>query len=487
MTKQEFKKRAQEKILILDGATGSNLLKRGMPHGVCTELWVTEHREVMLKLQREYMEAGSDILYAPTFSGNRIKLKEYGLLDRMEELNHTLVGISREAAGGQALVAGDITMTGAQLAPMGDLTFEELVDIYKEQISLIAEAGADLLVVETMMSLQETRAAVLAAREVCSLPVMATLSFQENGRTLYGASAKAAAVVLGALGVDAVGLNCSAGPDKMRSVVAEMRGYTDLPVIAKPNAGMPKLEKDGSTGYDMSPEEFAGYMEELLEAGADIVGGCCGSTPEFIARLRETVVRYEKNNPGSHLPAAGEERTDPGSHLPDAGEEGSDPGKPAAGYDSITVDCPKKIYLASEREVYSFAPGQKLVVGEDIDFSRNEELVEDYRSDCFDTAVDLAFDMEEAADILRIAAAAEGVDEKEALLALAEELSRNVNLPLMLAPTSPETVEYVLRHFSGIMAIQWSHNLKEWETQIKSIAKSYGAPLVTIDNEIIYC
>ena len=132
MTKQEFKKLAQQKILILDGATGSNLLKRGMPYGVCTELWVTEHPEVMRKLQREYIEAGSDIVYAPTFSGNRIKLKEYGLLDRMEELNHALVAISREAAGGQALVAGDITMTGTQLEPMGDLTFEELVDIYKE-------------------------------------------------------------------------------------------------------------------------------------------------------------------------------------------------------------------------------------------------------------------------------------------------------------------------------------------------------------------
>lgn len=449
MTKQEFKELTQEKILILDGATGSNLLKRGMPYGVCTELWVTQHPEVMRKLQREYIEAGSDIVYAPTFSGNRIKLKEYGLLDRMEELNHALVAISREAAGGHALVAGDITMTGAQLEPMGDLTFEELVEIYKEQITMIAEAGVDLLVVETMMSLQETRAAVIAAREVCDLPVMATLSFQETGRTLYGASAKAAAVVLETLGVDAVGLNCSAGPDKMRSVVEEMKAYVSIPVIAKPNAGMPRLEADGSTGYDMGPEAFAGFMKDLLEAGADIVGGCCGSTPEFIARLKETAAGYDRKR-------------------------------------SIATGEEKPVYLASEREVFSFNPGQKLTVGEDIDFSGNEELVEDYRSDSFDTAIDLAFDMEEDADILRIAAAAEGVDEKEALLALAEELQRNVNLPLMLSATSPETIEYVLRYFPGIMAIQWDHNLEEWETQIKRIAKSYGAPLVTIDNEIIY-
>ena len=185
MTKQEFQKMASERILILDGATGSNLQKRGMPYGVCTELWVTEHPEVMKGLQEEYIAEGSNIVYAPTFSGNRIKLAEYGLLDRMEELNQKLVEISREAAGGQALVAGDLTMTGAQLAPMGEMSFDTLREVYEEQIRLVAGAGVDLLVIETMMSLQETRAAVLAAKKVCDLPVMATLSFKENGKTLY--------------------------------------------------------------------------------------------------------------------------------------------------------------------------------------------------------------------------------------------------------------------------------------------------------------
>lgn len=468
MTKQEFAQLTQEKTIILDGATGSNLLKRGMPYGVCPELWITEHRDVMIKLQKEYIEAGSNIIYAPTFSGNRIKLKEYGLLSRMEELNRALVAISREAAGGQALVAGDITMTGAQLTPMGDLTFDELVDIYKEQIGIIAEAGVDLLVIETMMSLQETRAAVLASHEVCDLPVMATLSFQENGRTLYGASAKAAVAVLQGLGVDAVGLNCSAGPDKMLAVVTEMKQYATIPIIAKPNAGMPSLNADGTTGYDMSPEVFAGHMDKLLEAGAAIVGGCCGSGPKFIEKLAETAGKY----PGAT------------SRKPKAEQSsaaGAEEGEATEGETGTVV------FLASQSEVYPFHPGRKLTVGTDIDFSKNMELVEDYKNDIYDTAVDLALDMEEEADILRIATAAQGVDEQEALLAVAEEVARNVSLPLMMATNSLDTIAYVLRHFPGIMAIQWNHNLEEWETQIKSMAKSYGAPIVTIDNEIIYC
>ena len=470
MTKQEFREKVQEKILILDGATGSNLLKRGMHYGVCTELWVTEHRDVMIQLQREYIEKGSDIVYAPTFSGNRVKLKEYGLLERMEELNRELVEISKEAAQGNALVAGDITMTGAQLEPMGDMTFDELIDIYKEQIEILVKAGVDLLVVETMMSLQETRVAVIAAGEMCELPVMATLSFKENGKTLYGVSAKSAVAVLQGMGVDAVGINCSAGPDKMLSVIEEMKKYATVPVIAKPNAGMPKLMPDGTTGYDMDAETFAEYMEKLVDAGADLIGGCCGTTPEFIGRIAKEAKEAEKDI----LKAA--DRTSSDHKNRDT------------------------IFLASEREVYSFTPGQKVTIGSLIDFSENQELVEEYQEDIFDTAVDLAFEMEdEEADIIRICVSAEEKDraagssgsseinEAEAILAVAEELSRNVNLPLMIAATSPETIEYVCRHFSGIMAIQWNHNLEEWKTKIKSIAQSYQVPIVTIDNEIIYC
>lgn len=445
MTKQEFVELTKQKIVMLDGATGSNLLKRGMPYGVCTEVWITEHRDIMMQLQREYIESGSNIIYAPTFAGNRVKLKEYGQLERIAELNRELVQISKEAASNKAYVAGDITMTGAQLEPMGDITFEELIDIYKEQIKYLVDAGVDLLVVETMMSLQETRAAVIAAHEVCELPVMATLSFQENGKTLYGVSAKSAVVILQGMGVDAVGLNCSVGPDKMVAVIEEMKQYAKVPIIAKPNAGMPKLMQDGTTGYDMDAKVFAEHMKVLVQSGAGIIGGCCGTTPEFIEKTAQFLGELQK----------------------------------AEETDSV------KIYLASEREVFSFAPGQKVTIYDEIDFSKNDEMVEEYQEDIFDTVLDAAFEAEEE-DLIRVCTKAEGIKEAEALLAVAEEVSRSVNKPILIASESLETIEFVLKHFSGIIAIQWNYNLEEWKAKIKSIAKSYQVPIVTIDNEIIY-
>ena len=187
MTREAFRELVKKDPVLLDGATGTNLQKAGMPVGVCPEQWILENSEVLIDLQKRYVEAGTDILFAPTFTASRIKLKEYGLEDHLEEMNRKLVALSKEAAKGtNALVAGDLTMTGEQLYPLGDLMFEDLVDVYKEQAKIIAEAGADLFVVETMMSLQECRAAVLAIREVCDLPVMVSLTYNEDGRTLYG-------------------------------------------------------------------------------------------------------------------------------------------------------------------------------------------------------------------------------------------------------------------------------------------------------------
>lgn len=177
---KEFKKFTESKLVYLDGATGSNLIKRGMSAGVCPEKWILEHPDIFIGLQKEFVEAGSNIIYAPTFTANRIKLQEYGLENQIEEINHQLVELSKQAAGKRALVAGDLTMTGRQLTPMGNMEFEDLIDIYKEQIKYIDAAGADLLIVETMMSLQETRAALIAAKEVCELPVMVTLTFETD-------------------------------------------------------------------------------------------------------------------------------------------------------------------------------------------------------------------------------------------------------------------------------------------------------------------
>ena len=224
------------------------LAKEHVLLGVCPEQWILEHKEVLLDLQRRFVAAGTQILYAPTFTGNRLKLAEYGLEDKLTQINGELVAFCKEAAQGKAYVAGDMTMTGQQLYPMGELTFDELVSIYKEQAKALYDGGVDLFIVETMMSLQETRACVLAIKEICDLPIMASLTFEKDGRTLYGTPPEAAVVVLQSLGVDAVGVNCSTGPEDMAAMIRTMYDYADIPLLAKPNAGLPELE-DGRTVY----------------------------------------------------------------------------------------------------------------------------------------------------------------------------------------------------------------------------------------------
>ena len=287
MTKQEFREFYQNKLIYLDGATGSNLQKAGMPTGVCPEQWILEHPDAILELQRAFVEAGTNILYAPTFTANRIKLAEYGLAEHLIDMNTELVRLAKQAAGGKALVAGDITMTGRQLAPMGDMDFEQLIDVYKEQIRVLDQAGVDLLVVETMMSLQETRAALIAAKEVSSLPVIASLTFESDNKTLFGTDPMTAMLVLQALGADVVGTNCSTGPDQMCEVVRQMKQVAKIPVLAKPNAGLPKLDSEGRTVYEMDAETFGREMCLLVEAGATFLGGCCGTTVKHIRSMVE--------------------------------------------------------------------------------------------------------------------------------------------------------------------------------------------------------
>ena len=448
MTKQDFRKFLDGRILLLDGATGSNLQKRGMPAGVCPELWITEHADVLKGLQEEYIAAGSQIVYAPTFSGNRIKMREYGLEDRLEEINTKLVQISRRAAAGRALVAGDITMTGAQLAPMGDLTFSELVEVYKEQIDILVRAGIDLLVVETMMSLQETRAAVLAAKEVSlTLPVLACLSFGETGNTLYGASAESCAAVLQEMGVDAVGLNCSAGPDKMIGVIERMKKAACIPLIAKPNAGLPKMGPNGATVYDMEADAFAGHMKALLEAGAQIIGGCCGTAPHYIEALKQAAADQKPVGEGTG-----------------------------------GLFC-----LADERQVYPFLPGQELNLGTGIDFTENAELLEESEEGIFDTAQDIAYDLQdEGADAL-LFCAADLPKEAEILKEAVYEVTHAVRMPIVLATKSPEAAAEVLAEYAGISGVMCLSRDAEIERKMKDTLKRYSAKLVTIDKKIVCC
>lgn len=285
MTRQEFLARAADHVLLLDGATGSNLRKAGMPVGISSEEWVLKNSEVLKELQRAYVEAGSEIVYAPTFGANRISLMNFGLEKQVTEMNRRLLAISKEAVGARALVAGDLTTTGKLLEPRGDLSYETLYQIYQEQIKALADAGADLLVAETMLSVDETVAALDAAQSVCDLPVMCTLSLEADGTALYGGNAVEAVMTLQEMGAAAVGLNCSVGPDQLEAVVANMKKVAQVPIIAKPNAGMPVINEKGEASYSMNAQDFARYTRKLVEAGAGIVGGCCGTTPEYIREL----------------------------------------------------------------------------------------------------------------------------------------------------------------------------------------------------------
>lgn len=281
MTKKEFEKLSAS-LLILDGATGSNLMAQGMPRGICTELWVLEHKEIIQQLQKAYVDAGSQVIYAPTFGGNRRNLRQHGLEDRIDEINRTLVSYSREAAGTHAFVAGDLTTSGQFLSPDGDYTYEDAFEMYCEQIQILKSAGVDLLVAETMIHMEETMAAADAANAVCDLPLMCTMTVEADGSIFSGGNAVEAAVALESAGAAAVGINCSVGPDQLVSVVRNIREAVQIPVIAKPNAGMPVIDSRGNAVYSMSAEEFAGHMKVLTENGASVIGGCCGTTPEFI-------------------------------------------------------------------------------------------------------------------------------------------------------------------------------------------------------------
>ena len=442
MTRKEFRELIESRVVVLDGATGTNLQKAGMPTGVCPEQWILEHPQTLIDLQRAYVEAGTDIVYAPTFTASRIKLEEYGLEDRLEEMNRALVALSKEAvAGSGALVAGDLTMTGKQLAPIGDLPFEALVEVYKEQARVLADAGVDLFVVETMMSLQETRAALIAIREVCDLPVMASLTYESDGRTLYGTDAKTAMVVLQSLGADVVGLNCSTGPKEMVSAVEQMREVANIPILAKPNAGLPELS-DGVTVYRMSPEEFATAGAALVQAGASIVGGCCGTTLAHIGALAAAV---------KELPAP-EIRTE------------------------------KKRLLATERSVLEIDPdGSFLVVGERINPTGKKALQAELREGSLDLVCRMAEEQEEnGAAILDVNMGMNGIDEKEMMLAAIEELTTASNLPLCLDSSNVDVLEAALRIYPGRALINSVSLESEKIGRLLPIVAKYGAMFILL-------
>ena len=289
MNSVEFRAWCDGRVRLLDGATGSNLRAAGMPNGVCAEQWILKDPEPLQNLQEAYIRAGSEIVLAPTFGANRVLLGNYGLAEHVQDYSRRLVQLSRETAAGRALVAADLTTTGQPVLPEDTAAYQKLLDIYTEQAEAVLEAGADLIVVETMMGLTECMAAVEAVRALSDHALICTMSVQADGKCYFDGSVFDAAEVLPELGADAIGVNCSSGPDQLESVVRGVHHACGVPVVAKPNAGLPEMQDDGTAIYSMQPAAFAAAMTALVSCGAGLVGGCCGTTPEHIRALRAAV------------------------------------------------------------------------------------------------------------------------------------------------------------------------------------------------------
>jgi 5-methyltetrahydrofolate--homocysteine methyltransferase len=398
----------QNKILLLDGATGTALIRHGMAPGVCPELYALENPQALADIQRAYIEAGSRALYTFTMGANALKLKSLGLEREAHRLNAELAALTAKVAGSRAFVGGDVSATGVFLTPTGDLEFEQAVDIYKEQVRALSEGGADFIVIETMIDIRETRAAVIAAKEACDLPVVASMTFAANGRTLTGTTAAAAAITLISSGADAVGLNCSTGPAEMVPLVAEMKRVASVPVIVKPNAGMPRIE-NGETRFDLSCEAFRQYIKPLCEAGANLIGGCCGTDPDYIRAIAEEAQGLQPIPWNSALPPA----------------------------------------LTSVSDEICFGRPFR-VIGDRIGSDGDPRLREALESDDYYTVLDMALDQRDnGAHILRIDTGLPEVDEKDAMKQAVEMICVQAKMPVCAESAHADAIEQALRICPG--------------------------------------
>ena len=440
MTRTSFKALTEQRLIQLDGATGTELVKRGMPAGVCPEAWVLEHPDALAAVQQAYAESGSDLVYAPTFGANPLKLAEFGLEKRTAEINRKLAEISRRAVPGK-LVFGDIAPTGQLIEPFGPLPFEQAVEVYKEQIRALIDGGVDGFAVETMMDLQEARAALIAVRELCDLPVIVTLTFEPGGRTLTGVHPVSALVTLQALGADAFGCNCSTGPMEMAELLRELKLYASIPLVAKPNAGMPHLV-DGETRFDLAPEAFAEASVALIDAGANLLGGCCGTSPAHLAAL------HEKLATRAPLPVRQEKRG----------------------------------VVASPSSFRRLAPAEPFaIIGERINPTGKKALQAELRSGKFDLVRDFAREQSaQGAALLDVNFGLSGIDETAMMRTGVAELVRIGSTPLCIDSTRPETVEAALRLYPGRALLNSISAEEERLNKVLPIAAKYGAMLILL-------
>ena len=448
MNRQLFQAAAKDRPLILDGATGTELFKRGLPAGAAPEKWVMENPAVIQQLHREYYEAGSDIVLACTFGANRIKLADHGLSDAVCEMNKRLVAISREVVPEGRLLFGDMSPTGQLVEPFGPLLFEEAVAVFREQAEALLEAGVDGFMIETMMDIQEARAALVAVREVSpDLPVISGMTYDQNGRTLSGTAPEVALVTLQALGADAVGCNCSTGPDEMLLLLERMLPYAKIPVFIKPNAGMPCL-RDGRNHYDLSPEHFAEAVLRGVGMGARIIGGCCGTTPDHIRATRQLL----DQNAGKLKPFVRSRR--------------------------LAVTSPRGLVDFSDADG-RVAPLR--VVGERINPTGKKAFQAELLSGDLGRVLTFAEEQTAAgAELLDVNLGLGGIDEAALIRQAVAMLSPATRAPLVIDTVKPEAMEMALRLYPGRALVNSVSGERSRIEEILPIAAKYGAVIIAL-------
>jgi len=439
MNRKDFREWAVNGIHLLDGSTGIALMKlKGMSGSDIPEHFIMDNPDSIVSLQREYIRNGSEIVLTPTLGATSIMLKAHGI-DDCEAVNKKLCRLSKQAAGDNAYVAAELGPTGQFLAPMGDLSFDEMVDVYKEQVSYCLTQDVDLFILETFIDLQEARCAVIAIRELSDLPIIASMTF-ENSMSLSGNSPECVALALESAGADAVGANCSTGPKEVADVITKMAAVTNLPLFAKPNAGIPIIV-NGKTEFPMTPEEFAKECELLVDAGATLIGGCCGSLPEHIKLLKDNIKPMQ--------PKIRKEITD------------------------TFVSSPSKyVRLNSDKFI---------TIGERINPSSKKTLAEDLKLANILPVIDMANEQTESgADILDINISAVKVDEKAIMKKIALELPVYCPTPLCFDSADIEVMETALRTYCGRAVINSaSADSDRMESMIKLAAK-YGAVIILL-------
>lgn len=447
-TRKEFHALARKRPIFLDGSTGSELVKRGLPAGACPEQWVIENPDAIRDLHSKYTAAGSDIILACTFGANRIKLADHGLSHAVDEMNEQLVRISRPAVG-KAWLFGDMSPTGRIVEPFGDLPFEEAVDVFRQQAAALLRAGVDGFMIETMLDIQEARAALIAVRSLApDIPVLTSLTYDKDGKTLTGGGPDSAIVTLQALGADAVGSNCSTGPEEMLKLAQTALPYSRVPMLAKPNAGVPVMV-DGKVRYNLEPDAFATSLIKFVNAGARVVGGCCGTSPEHIT---EAINRIKALSPVPALP-------DPAFSLPS---------------------------VSSARKVVSFAgktdprPPMR-VIGERINPTGKKAFQAELLSGDLSGVRRFADEQLAAgADLLDVNLGLGGIDEVDYLRQAVVLLANANPLPLVIDSVNPKAMEAALRIYPGralVNSVSGEHDRIE---KLLPIAAKYGAMLIVL-------